>query len=106
MTHLLKAEGGRSRLTELSPLAQVNPVDGDSWVGSSYTDEQWRGGDDRPFLRSLFAQMHSGEFGAHTTTHDLLHGSRAAADHPVDLHRLLPTHRISWVFQAGSGPAS
>ena len=33
------------------------------WVGSTYTDEQWQTGDDRPFLRTLFKQMHSGEYG-------------------------------------------
>lgn len=30
---------------------------------SRYTDSQWHTGDDRPFLKNLFAQINSGEFG-------------------------------------------
>jgi hypothetical protein len=42
---------------------QINPGEGDEWVGSAYTDTQWQSGDDRPFLKTLFAQINSGEFG-------------------------------------------
>ena len=44
-------------------ILQINPGEGDEWVGSAYTDSQWYGGEDRPFLKNLFAQINSGEFG-------------------------------------------
>ena len=44
-------------------ILQINPGEGDEWVGSAYTDSEWYGGDDRPFLKTLFAQINSGEFG-------------------------------------------
>ena len=44
-------------------IVQINPAQGDSWVGSAYTTSAWQQGDDRPFLQTLFGQMHSGEFG-------------------------------------------
>jgi hypothetical protein len=65
-------------------------------VGSAYTDAQWWGGDDRPFLRTLFAQMHSGEFGGL--------GSGVLNPHRLSASGYsVGSQMVSWLMQVSPG---